>query len=475
MKNTIWILAMCFGVMMCVCSCHDDETEPIIMPPVPDIPPGPTSEIDLGLPSEIIWAECNLGADSAKKLGITFTGEEALKLNYPGWRLPTVAEIEELIDNCKWEWAEYDKGFLVTSKRNGVTLFLPANANSFEAMYWTSTTYKQDKKDFLASLQCKYDDVRDRTKTPTVYTNKLSSTTSYPVRLVRRTHNLISKGMPYVNLGLTSELKWGQYNIGATGNLVGSDNPEGYGDYFAWGDTSTYYMNWKGDYGDTIAYNQWKEEKYREKGYGWSNYKFIKDSYIGGDTILPKREDFTKYAGDTLTLKLEDDVASFRMGEGWRIPRKEEFEELYNECYWEWTKNYNGTGVAGYIVYKSQDKATDYQMTKEGTHTYSIEKDLYIFLPAAGYLQGKDFGNANVDGYYWSCELKPEAESPFKVDTMEYYKVFPYEAYSLTFDDTDVYIENESENSFRYLGQPVRPVYIGNDKEEKIKEIIIIR
>ncbi|MBP9986874.1 MAG: hypothetical protein KBT44_02990, partial [Bacteroidales bacterium] len=97
----------------------------------------------------------------------------------------------------------------------------------------------------------------------------------------------------------------------------------------------------------------------------------------------------------------------------------------------------------------SQDKATDHQMTKEGTHTYSMKKDLYIFLPAGGYLQGKDFGNANVDGYYWSCELKPES---------------PYEAYSLTFDDTDVYIENESENSFRYLGQPVRPVYDGKKR-----------
>ena len=375
--------------------------------------------------------------------------------------MPTVAEIEELIDNSKWEWAEYDKGFLVTSKRDkGGTMFLPANANSFEAMYWTSTTYKQDKKDFLASLQCKYDTVRDRTKAPTVYTdNKLSSTTSYPVRLVRTLPDSILKSRPYVNLGLTSALKWGWYNIGATDGL-----PESYGDYFTWGDTTTYYKNWKGDNRNPIENYQWKE-KYKGTGYTWTNYKFIKDSYIGGDTILPMKEDFTKYAGDTLTLKLEDDVASFRMGDGWRIPRKEEFEELYNECYWEWTKNYNGTGVAGYIVYKSQDKATDNQMTKEETHTYSITKDPYIFLPAAGYLDGTDFGNANVDGYYWSCELKPEAESPYDVGTIEYYKVFPYEAYSLTFDYCELYIENEYENSFRYFGQSVRPVYDGQEIE----------
>lgn len=441
MRKTTWIALMFLGAIVYVSSCNKIE-----IPPQPNLAPAPTGYVDLGLPSETLWASCNSGADSITELGITYTAEEALKLDYQLWRLPTVAEIEELIDNCKWEWSEYDKGFLVTSKRKGYedrTIFLPANANSFEAMYWTSTTYKQDKKDFLASLQCKYDDVRDRTKTPTVYTNNLSSTTSYPVRLVRKVNKQMDK--PYVNLGLTSELKWGWYNIGATSDLVGYGKPEGYGDYFAWGDTTTYYKNWKGEKGNTIADEQWKEE-YKGTGYTWANYTFIKDGYTGGDDDLPTKEDFTKYASGILTLKPEDDVVSVRMGEGWRIPRKEEFEELYNECYWEWTKNFNGTGVAGYIVYKSQDKATDYQMTKEGTHTYSMTKDLYIFLPAAGYLQGKDFGNANVDGYYWSCELKPES---------------PYEAYSLTFDDTGVYIENESENSFRYLGQPVRPVYIG--------------
>ena len=467
MKNTIWILAMCFGIMMCMCSCHDDEMTEAIMPPVANIPPGPTSEIDLGLPSGTIWAECNLGADSITKLGDTFTGEEALKLNYPHWRLPTVAEIEELIDNCKWEWDESDKGFLATSKRKGYedrTIFLPANANSFEAKYWSSTTYKQDKKDFLASLRCNYDDVRDRMETPTIYTNRLPSTTSYPVRLVKKV--LKSRDKPYVNLGLTSELKWGTYNIGAE-----NQRSERYGDYFAWGDTTTYYKNWKGDDRNVIASGQWKE-KYKDTGYTWANYKYIRDGYTEVDTILPLKEDFTEYASDILTLKPEDDVARVRMGEGWRIPTKKEWEELYNECYWEWTKNFDGKGVAGYIVYKSQDKATDYQQTKEQTHTYSTAKDNYIFLPAAGYLNRTDFGNANVDGYYWSCELKPEAESPYDVDTLEYYKVFPYEAFSLTFDKTDVYIEYESENHFRYLGQSVRPVYEGDDKEE---EIIIIR
>ena len=41
-------------------------------------------------------------------------------------------------------------------------------------------------------------------------------------------------GHAYVDLGLPSGLKWATCNVGAT-------TPEGYGDYFAWGETEPYY------------------------------------------------------------------------------------------------------------------------------------------------------------------------------------------------------------------------------------------
>ena len=46
------------------------------------------------------------------------------------WRIPTIAECEQLLDenNCLWTWTTQNnvKGFLVTSKINGNTIFLPA-------------------------------------------------------------------------------------------------------------------------------------------------------------------------------------------------------------------------------------------------------------------------------------------------------------------------------------------------------------
>lgn len=57
--------------------------------------------------------------------------DDAADANW-GWRLPTAAEVEELVKKCMWEWkgfGEYDKdscaGFLVTGP-SGKSIFLPA-------------------------------------------------------------------------------------------------------------------------------------------------------------------------------------------------------------------------------------------------------------------------------------------------------------------------------------------------------------
>ena len=101
-----------------------------------------------------------------------------------------------------------------------------------------------------------------------------------------------------VDLGLS--VCWGGYNIGAS-------SPEGYGGYYAWGETST-----KADY------------------YATSSVTYAKaiDS-IGGN-----------YAYD---------VATSKWGRSWRLPTKAEFDELCNRCTWDWTtyKGVNGYKVTG--------------------------------------------------------------------------------------------------------------------------------
>ena len=48
-----------------------------------------------------------------------------------------------------------------------------------------------------------------------------------------------ANGYDYVDLGLPSGLKWATCNVGA-------DKPEGYGDYFAWGESDPAHVNWGG-------------------------------------------------------------------------------------------------------------------------------------------------------------------------------------------------------------------------------------
>ena len=56
-------------------------------------------------------------------------GHDTARENWGGtWRMPTDAEFEELCTKCKWTWTSQGgyNGYLVTSKTNGKSIFLPA-------------------------------------------------------------------------------------------------------------------------------------------------------------------------------------------------------------------------------------------------------------------------------------------------------------------------------------------------------------
>ncbi|MBR5532412.1 MAG: hypothetical protein IKU59_03795 [Bacteroidales bacterium] len=157
------------------------------------------------------------------------------------------------------------------------------------------------------------------------YNNGYSNTQSY----VENVSNKIN-GHEYVDLGLS--VKWATCNIGA--NFP--DNP---GKYYAWGETSTKVM------------------------------------YIEMNSITYQVMNMGDIAGDS-----RYDVARASWGGTWRLPTKEEFEELINCCTWEWTKQ---NGVDGYKV----------------TSRYNGKS---IFLPAAGIRYDSSLNNAGSFGYYWS-------------------------------------------------------------------------
>ena len=111
--------------------------------------------VDLGLPSGTLWADRNIGADAPEDAGdyyrfgetvaftedspeyvyddieesIAGTERDAATVNLgKNYKMPTLDQIKELIDECEWEWTKKNgvKGMKVTGP-NGNSIFLPAS------------------------------------------------------------------------------------------------------------------------------------------------------------------------------------------------------------------------------------------------------------------------------------------------------------------------------------------------------------
>ena len=139
-------------------------------------------------------------------------------------------------------------------------------------------------------------------------------------------------GHDYVDLGLPSGTLWATCNVGAT-------TCEGYGVYFAWGETTVYK--------------------------GWDNYKYRVDR--GTDKLTKYcQEPESGYKGftDNLTrLQPMDDAATVNWGSGWYTPTKEQWDELCKYTYSKWTTQ---NGVKGRLFNAPNGKC--------------------IFLPASGHI-----------------------------------------------------------------------------------------
>ena len=197
------------------------------------------------------------------------------------------------------------------------------------------------------------------------------------------TGNGYENGYAYVDLGLPSGLKWATMNVGAS-------SVTDYGKYYAWGETKAY-----GEEDQTNARNYAYAGSYTKTYYDWNTYKWSDDDY--GDY-------FSKYTGkNNITLDAEDDAATQNWGGAWRMPTHYERNELVKNCYWVWTSSYNGSGVAGYIVYAAKSSSDKGQVVYNGntpSSDYSLS-DSHIFLPAAGCHFRSWLSDAGTDGYYW--------------------------------------------------------------------------
>ncbi len=372
-----------------------------------------------------MWATCNVGASSPSDYGdyfawgdikpkswhtiwrsITYRRSidsiagnpryDAATANWGGsWRLPTDDEIDELIHKCDWELTTLygNRGCKVTGP-TGNSIFLPAAGKHCRwspfhragtcGRYWSASFDVSEKgvrwgeylrfssvrfflfiylpfsgysvRPVLEKIQSTSDVELDRTTAGRQGESKQIQV-SQPTGTIN--------GHDYVDLGLS--VKWATCNVGATA-------PPDYGNYYAWGSTKTKWI-----------YLLWNSISYRKCG-----------GSIAGNS--------------------QYDAARAFWGGSWRLPTKDEIDELIDKCKWKWT---------------TQGCTNGYEITGPNGNS--------IFLPAAGRRIGTSLYEDGEHGYYWSA-------TPDEDDTLS--------AYGLGFDGGDFSRTWYNRN----YGRSVRPV-----------------
>lgn len=285
--------------------------------------------IDLGLPSGTRWATCNVDATRPSQAGGLYAwGEKATKTSYmpdnskthnkdiedfsgnatydvatakwgKGWRMPTKEEFDELVRYCpfpRYEQLDGRWGQRFTNRLNGRSIFLPATgfkeygSKHQEAsgcgLYWTSTP--QGEAHLNGAHQYHFGAALGEM-------GHGERSSGYGIRPVIDNDAMITipsqgetNGHQWVDLGLPSGTKWATCNIGAT-------TSEEFGETYAWAEITP-----------------------------------------ASDTTSPKNEVSNKemvgIAGST-----RYDAATAQWGKEWRIPNRANFEELMENCTWEYT------------------------------------------------------------------------------------------------------------------------------------------
>lgn len=155
----------------------------------------------------------------------------------------------------------------------------------------------------------------------------------------------------WVDMGLPSGLLWCSHNVGAY-------TPEECGGYYAWGETQTKYT------------------------YNWSTYQYGNDLDQITKYCNASQCGYNNYTDHLTILVSGDDAAAVHMGNGARIPTKEEWQELIYNTTITWTTQ---NGVAGCLFTASNGNS--------------------IFLPAGGNRWNSELVYDGSEGYYWSSSL----------------------------------------------------------------------
>ena len=363
--------------------------------------------VDMG---GIEWATCNLGADSPEEFGDFYAWGERIPRDYNNkpfnwdnyqlgregnmWmynlqdgrvtlrpqddattyalgglcQIPTKSDWDWLRAHCTFEKEVRGDvtGMKITSTVTGGSIFLPfagymsdlgdgAHYYDFQNVYgeyWSSTLKVFDfglvEDAYVGHVHSFGQDVFDIS-----FSQRCAGR---PIRAIR--HKAVDMG---------NGLKWAQSNVGAC-------LPGEYGDYFAWGETQTK---------DTFS---------------WDNYKWCQ----GTSTTLTKYTTHSEFYapgygpdGQTRLNISADDAARNNWGSTWRMPSKEEFEWLQQNC----------------IVTLGSFNRTD------GVQFISRINGNSLFFPFAGGMDGASQYDANVSTMVWTAS---RAEANFLNDDCGY-------------------------------------------------------
>ena len=165
---------------------------------------------------------------------------------------------------------------------------------------------------------------------------------------------MTENGFEYIDLGLPSKTMWATCN-------VGGNKPEDPGLLFQFGRVDGY------KYGD-------KNNKFR------TNVQNLEDGSIS--EYIPLTTTCKIYKTNEL-LDLADDAAHVNMGGKWRMPTKDELEELFNNTTHK-VETLNGV---------------------KGMMFTSKINDKRLFIPFAGYWYNGSFYAIGSDAYMWSSRV----------------------------------------------------------------------
>lgn len=177
-------------------------------------------------------------------------------------------------------------------------------------------------------FQVKLTDSEDKTILGTA--KKVSIPTTEQTFRRAELHILPTIDLSTVDLGLS--VRWASCNLGAT-------SPQGYGNYYAWGDTKA------GSGGSWEAYK-------------WSaaNNEQNLTKYVFEGPHTSSEYGYQGFLDHKAVLDKEDDAASVALGGNWRMPTQDEWKELCESCTWTWTtlgevQGYKVTGSNGNSIF----------------------------------------------------------------------------------------------------------------------------